>query len=117
MCKIANIFNVRPNAYHKLMGLWLKTSGTSKKQLTNSQLQDSVAYSTLTVILAKYGSESQRLMSQWAGEDVLQCGDNLDIRSRVRFEGAGSGYHDIHLYNNMVYKSRVSVAELNNKFQ
>lgn len=54
-------------------------------------------------------------MGEWAGEEVVHCGDNLDIRSKVRFEVDGVSCHDVHLYNNMVYKSRVPVSHLSDE--
>ena len=113
LCKICNIYSVNLNAYQKFFGLCLRTSGTSKKTIHKlSQLYDSVCYTTLTNILNDYSNESKDLMRKWANTPVLHCGDNLDIRSRARFEGGGVSYHDIHLYNNMLFKSRIPIDNL-----
>ena len=113
MCKIAHIYNAYLNAYQKLFGLSLRTSGTSKRSINKySQLYDSVCYNTLTSLLDNFGEQSKILMANWANETVIHVGDNLDIRAQVRYEGQGVSYHELHLYNNMVYKSRIDVNEL-----
>ena len=116
MCKIVNIRNCNLNAYQKLVGLCLRTSGTSKKTISKlSKLYDTVSYTTLTSLLDTCAEKSRAKMGEWAGEEVVHCGDNLDIRSKVRFEVDGVSCHDVHLYNNMVYKSRVPVSHLSDE--
>ena len=101
------------NAYQKLHGLCLRTSGTSKKTINKlSELHDCVSYTTLTNILNSYSEESKKLMAQWSDTPIVHCGDNLDVRSRARFEGGKVSYHDIHMYNNIVFKARVPVQDL-----
>ena len=113
LCKLSNIYNVELNAYQKLHGLCLRTSGTSKKAINKlSQLYDSVCYTTLTNIMNDYSKESKALMAEWAAAPVIHCGDNLDIRSHARYEGRGVSSHDIHLYNNIIFKCRVPVDHL-----
>ena len=113
MCKIMNIRNQNLNAYQKVNGLSLLTSGTSKRAIGRlSQLYDTVSYSTLSGILDICAEKSKRLMAEWAAETVIQAGDNLDIRSQARFENEGVSFHDIHLYNNLLYKSRIPVHHL-----
>ena len=113
LCKIANIYNPNLSAYQKLFGLNLRTSGTTKRAINKAcQLYDSVSYSTLTTILDDFAFESRDMMKSWVGETTIHCGDNLDIQASKRHECGGSSYHDVHLYNNLIYKSRLNVDHL-----
>lgn len=113
LCKVAAIRNQNLNAYQKLTGMCLRTSGTSKNTITKlNKLYECVSYNTLTSMLDNCKESSSELMKQWATSPVTHAGDNLDIRSKARFEADGVSSHDIHLYTNMVYKARISTEEL-----
>ena len=101
------------NAYQKLYGLSLRTSGATKSMINKaSLLYDSVSYSTLTQILDCFADQSKVIMLSWRNETVIHCGDNLDYRSSKRHESGGTSFHQVHLYNNMLYKSRINVDGL-----
>ena len=55
-------------------------------------------------------------MRKWTTTPVIHCGDNLDIRSWARFEGGSASYHDIHLYNDMIFKSRIPIDNLSDVY-
>lgn len=113
LCKLAHICNQNLNAYQKLYGLTLRTSGLTKRCINrSSQLYDTVSYTTLTNILDKYANETAEILKTWKTFTVIHCGDNLDIRTSQRYESAGSSHHEVHLYNNMIYKSRIDVEDL-----
>ena len=116
LCKMANIRNCELNAYQKMYGFCLRSSGTCKRTINKlSKLCDSVSYNSLTNILDAFSSEARENISKWANDTVVHAGDNLDIRSKVRFESCGLSYHDVHLYNNMLYKARISVQHLSDE--
>lgn len=95
------------------MGLVLRSSHTTKRVINKlCKLYDSVSYQLIKNILKEYAKENGTLMKEWADQEVVQCGDNLDVRSSVRFEGNGQSYHDIHMYNNIIYKSPIPTSEL-----
>lgn len=77
-----------------------------------SQLHDSASYTTLTGLLDTFADISKRMMKEWEGETTIQAGDNLDCRTAKRNESGGVSYHEAHLYNNMIYKSRIDVEHL-----
>lgn len=115
LSKIANIYCLPLNAYQKIIGLCLRTLGTSKRTINKlSRLYESVSYNTLTNLLDKYSKDGKNNIKNLADDVVIHAGDNLDVRSKVRFECSGLSYHDIHLYNNMVYKTRIQVESLSN---
>ena len=66
----------------------------------------------MTKILRQYSKDTNELMKEWEKEEVTHCGDSLDIRSSVRFEGDSKSYQDLHMYNNIVYKSPVPTTNL-----
>lgn len=112
-CKIANIRNQNLNAYQKLTGLDLRASSTTKSMIQRaSKMHDSVSYSTLTKILDEYATETKKMIASWKDEVTIHCGDNLDVRTQKRYEGGGTSVHELHLYNNMLYKARTCVEDL-----
>lgn len=115
LCKIIYTHNQNLNAYQKLYGLTLRTSGATKRSIGKlSFLYDTVSYTTLTKILDTFAAESKKMMKSWEKETVIHCGDNLDFRTAKRHEGGGSSFHEAHLYNNMLYKSRINVNDMSN---
>lgn len=113
LCKLACIYNMNLNAYQKQVGLTLRSSRLTKTSINRfSRLYDSVSYKTMTKMLRQYSKDTNELMKEWEKEEVIHCGDNLDIRSTVRFEGDSKSYHDLHMYNNMVYKSPIPTTNL-----
>ena len=116
LCKIANIRNCNLNAYQKMYDFCLRSSSTCKRTINKlSKLYDSVSYSTLTNLLDEFSNEARDNISKWADETTIHAGDNLDIRSKVRFESSGLSYHDVHLYYNMLYKARICVDHLSDE--
>lgn len=113
ICKILYIYNTNLNAYHKIVGIQLKTAGTSKAVITKfSKLYDSVAYNTITNVLNVFATEAKSKLYELCSQVHQQAGDNLDVRSKVRFELGGMSYHDVHMYNNMAYSIRIPVEGL-----
>lgn len=54
-------------------------------------------------------------MKEWEGEVTIQTGKNLDCRTAKRNESGGVSYHEAHLHNNMIYKSRIDVDHLSDE--
>ena len=113
LCKVANIKCVQLNACQKLCGLLLRTSSTTTNTINKlSKLYDAVANKTLTKLLDQYSDETKEEIRKCAGENVIHAGDILDKRSKARYEVSGVSYHDVHLYNNMLYKARIPMDGL-----
>ena len=111
--KIAHISCLHLSAYAKMVGLSLRTSGTTKSQINRmSKLYDCVSYTRTTKILDDCAGESKSLIEAWKGIPVTHCGDNLDVRAKVRHEAGGISGFDCHMYNNMIYKLRFPVMHL-----
>ena len=90
LCKLSNINNKNLAAYQKQFGFLLRTSRATKKTTNNlSRLHDTVAYSTLTKIMKKFSKRNDADVRAWKSVETIHCGDNLDVRSQVSFEGDG----------------------------
>lgn len=77
LCKLANIHNQQLNAYQKMVGFMLRTSGTSKDTINKlSALHDTVSYSTITTLIDGYAEECRRSIAEWADETVVQVNEN-----------------------------------------
>ena len=113
ICKIANIYNQTLNALQKLYGLQLRQGGCSKAAVeTFNKLHDCVSYPTTLANLDQFAKEADDALRSFTDCEVTQVGDNIDIRIKVRHELSGVSYRDLHLYNNMMYKTRIPTQHL-----
>ena len=113
ICKIINIFNQKMNALQKITGLRLRQGGCSKRVINEfNKTFDSVSYPTILSILDKYSKDADVDIAKWQHEDVIHVGDNVDVRKSARHELGGVSHHDIHMYNNMLYKARINTSSL-----
>lgn len=115
ICKLLFIYNQNLNAYAKITGIRLIQSGLTKRMIEELSLTyDSVTYKTIQTIFERFAAESETRVNAWS-QEVIHCGDNLDIRKAVRHELAGRSGHELHLYNNMLFKHRVDVSNLSDE--
>lgn len=113
LLKYCNIYNDKLNAYQKLCGIRLLRGGVTKRLLNEfNATYDTVNYKTVNVILDRFASQASAELEKWKGLDVVHCGDNVDVRKKARYELAGKSGHDIHMYNNMLYKARTPTSNL-----
>lgn len=116
LCKYSNIYCQYLNSYQKQLGLMLRSSNATKQTINKlCKLYDCISYQQISKILNGYSKETDSLMEKWGDEEVMQCGDNLDVRSNVRYEGDGKSYHDIHMYNHIIYKSPIPTTDLSDE--
>ena len=113
ICKICFIYNNKLNTFAKLNGLRLHSSGITKDQMVaTNRLYDTVSYDTVNTILDEYAADNDEHLKCFAGKDVIQVGDNVDKRQKRRHEFSGKSFKDYHMYNNLLYESRVNLSTL-----
>ena len=113
ICKIANIHNQTLNALQKIYGLQLRQVGCSKTGIeTFNRLHDCVSYPTILSTLDAFAKETDDHLRNFSNSEVTHVGDNVDVRLKVRHELDSRSYHDLHMYNNMLYKARIQTDHL-----
>ena len=113
ICKLCNIYNKHLNALAKINGLRLKRAGLTKQMITElNHTFDCISYQAINNLLDRYAELSSMRISKWEGENLRHCGDYVDIRIRARHELGGRSGLDLHMYNNLLYRSRINVENL-----
>lgn len=83
-----------------------------------SQTRDSCAYVTISRELDRFAAATDTKVEELKRQKVglIHCGDNVDVRKKLRHEGDGKSVYDIHMYNNLVYNPRIPTAHLSQSF-
>ena len=110
--KLLYIYNKDLNAYQKYVACDINGADSPKGLSLNLIRHMTVSYETVNALLDSFAAESMNALSNWREQDVVHCGDNVDIRKKARYELAGRSGVDLHMYNNILYKTRVNVDTL-----
>lgn len=114
--KILNIRNQELNAIAKVNGLRLRLKGVPKRTLNIlNATYDSVGYKTTTTLLDRYAEKVPDLAAAWNDAYVTHVGDNVDVRSVRRYESSEGSVNDLHLYNNILLRSRLNLDGLSDQ--
>lgn len=113
VAKILHIYNRELNGVAKINGLCMLRSGMTKRSIKRfNETYDCVSYQTLTRLLDSFKEESIARVAKWTNEETSHCGDNVDKRVKSRHETSSKSSLDLHMYNNLLYRSRIQVGHL-----